>query len=222
MWRCNSFVTFALNMLIPSITITDLIIAATAIVSIIAFSSPELMHKGIFSPYEARYHKQYYNFITSGFLHANWIHLFLNMFVLYQFGNNVESYFRDSFDARGIYYYIMLYFGALIVSNLPSYFKYHNDPGYQSLGASGAVSAVLFSYILIAPFAHIYLFGAIGLPSWVFGAAYSAYEYWASKKQMDNISHDAHFMGAVYGILFSILIKPSLVTELVHKLTSLF
>jgi membrane associated rhomboid family serine protease len=209
-------------MLIPAITITNLIIAVTAIVSIIAFNSPELMHKWIFSPYEARYHRQYYRFITSGFLHANWIHLFFNMFVLYQFGMAVENYYGYFFDARGLYYYIMLYFGALIVSNLPSYFKYHNDPGYQSLGASGAVSAVLFSFILIAPFGHIYLFGAIGFPAWLFGVAYMIYEYWAGKKQNDNIGHDAHLMGSVYGILFSILIKPSLIIEFISKLSSLF
>jgi membrane associated rhomboid family serine protease len=222
MWRCNSFVTFALNMLTPTITITNIIIAVTAIVSIIAFSSPELMHKWIFSPYEARYHRQYYRFITSGFLHANWIHLFFNMFVLYQFGNEVENRYGYFFDARGLYYYIMLYLGALIVSNLPSYFKYHNDPGYQSLGASGAVSAVLFTFIIIDPFAKIALFGLLAFPAIVWGVIYLAYEYWASKKQLDNIGHDAHFMGAVYGVLFSILIKPSLVTELVNKLTSLF
>ena len=210
-------------MINPSITITNIIILVTCGVSIIAFYSHEVMYKWIFSPYEARYHKQFYRFITSGLLHANWIHLFFNMFVLYQFGNNVERYYRDMFDMKGIYYYILLYVGALIVSNFPSYFKHHNDPGYQSLGASGAVSAVLFTFIIIDPFARIAFFLPIlEFPAIVWGVLYLAYEYWASKKQFDNIGHDAHFMGAIYGIVFSIAVKPSLVTSLIAELASRF
>ncbi len=211
-------------MTMPPTTITNLIILVTAGISILAFYSRELMHKWIFSPYEARYHKQFYRFITSGFLHAGWLHLFLNMYVFSMFGNLVEESYSDNlmFDGRGPYYYIVLYFGALIVSNLPSYFKHHNDPGYQSLGASGAVSAVLFSFILIEPFGYVYPFGLFKLPAWAFGGAYIAYEYWAGKKQYDNIGHDAHLMGAAYGILFSIVMKPSLVTNLVSHITNNF
>jgi membrane associated rhomboid family serine protease len=207
----------------PSLSITNIIILVTAGISILAFYNRELMHKWIFSPYEARYHKQYYRFITSGFLHANWIHLFFNMFVLYQFGKAVEDYYSVYFDMHGLYYYTMLYLGALIVSNLPSYFKHHNDPGYQSLGASGAVSAVLFTFIIIDPFARIAFFLPIlAFPAIVWGVIYLAYEYWAGKKQFDNVGHDAHLMGAVYGVLFSIMIKPSLVTELVSQVSGYF
>ena len=206
-----------------SLTINNIIILVTAGISIYASYNHELMHKWIFSPYETRYHRQYYRFITSGFLHANWMHLFFNMFVLYQFGAAVEGLYGYYFNGRGEYFFVMLYFGALFVSCLPSYFKYHNDPGYQSLGASGAVSAVLFSFIIINPFARIgFIIPMLSFPAVVWGIAYLAYEYYASKKQYDNISHDAHIMGAVYGVLFTILIRPTFVVELINRVANYF
>jgi membrane associated rhomboid family serine protease len=139
------------------------------------------------------------------------MHLFVNMFVLYSFGRVVEFYYSSVFGEAGHWVYLMLYISGIVAANASTQFKYQNSSYYNSLGASGAVSAVLFTSILFAPFTKVYIYGIIGMPGIVMGALYLGYSYYMAKKQTDNTNHEAHFYGAVYGILFTIVLKPEII-----------
>ena len=199
--------------------ITISIIAVTVIFSLIGFYNPVVMNACKFNPYDVKHSGQWYRFFTYGFLHAGWIHLFINMMVLYFFGALVEKAFFYYFQSKYILFYLLLYVGGLLTSVLPAFGKHKNDVFYNSVGASGAISAVLFSSILIAPLNKIYLFFIpIGIPAILFGVLYLAYEYWMSRRAKDNIGHDAHFWGAVYGIIFTIASKPVIFTNFLKQL----
>ena len=178
------------------------------------------MNKLIFNPYMITEHRQWYRFITSGFIHADWIHLAVNMFVLWSFGNVVEHYYNAVFEDKGYFYYSILYLGGLIISITPSYKRNMHNAGYNALGASGAVAAVLFAAILFRPLDKIYLYGIIGLPGILVGVAYLAYSFYMDKKGGGIINHDAHFWGAVFGIIFTVTLKPSIFLNFLDQLTS--
>lgn len=189
--------------------ITIAIIAVTVLVSILGFNNEILFNRCKFNPYDVKHAGQWYRFFTYGFLHGGWVHLFINMFVLYSFGRLVEIAFRYYFDSKYIVYFILLYMGALVLSVIPSFGKHKNDVFYSSVGASGAVSAILFTSILIAPLNKIYLFFIpVGIPAVLFGIFYLGYEYWMSRRAKDNIGHDAHLWGAIFGLIFTIAMKP--------------
>lgn len=148
--------------------------------------------------------------LSSGFMHADFMHLFVNMFVVYSFGNAVEYYYSAAFGDLGKWIYVVLYLTAIVAANASTQFKYQNSSYYNSLGASGAVSAVVFASILFAPYNKIYLYGIIGLPGILLGIIYLVYSYYMGKKQTDNTNHEAHFYGAVYGIAFTLVLKPKI------------
>jgi len=199
---------------------TNFIVLITAVLSIMAFYSQDLMRRLIFNPYMISEHRQWYRFLTSGFIHADWIHLIINMLVLWSFGNVVERYYEAIFEEKAVFYFILLYLGGIIISITPSYKKHMHNAGYNALGASGAVSAVLFTAILFRPLDKVYLYGVIGLPGIFLGVAYLVYSYYMDKKGGDFVNHDAHFWGAVYGILFTILLKPSVAMHFLDQLTA--
>lgn len=183
--------------------ITYIIIGFTVIISLLAFYNPNIQSKLIFNPYLIYHEKQYYRFISSGFIHADFFHLGFNMYALYLFGTIVEAFFPIIFPECGTTLYILLYISALIMSALFSYYKHKDNPHYNALGASGAVSAVLFASIILYPAQKLMIFPIpIFLPSYVIGPLYLAYSYYMGKKGMDNIGHDAHFFGAIWGVLF--------------------
>src|SRR6185295_2102398 len=128
-----------------------IIIGITVLMSLAAFQSPELMNRWIMRPYAVRHGRQWYRFITSGFIHANWPHLLINMYVLYSFGQIAFTYYAHFFENKTILYFSLLYLGGIIFSDLPTYVKHQNDSLYMSLGASGGVSSLLFASILLAP-----------------------------------------------------------------------
>lgn len=194
------------------------IIILTVIVSVIAFQNEEIKYKLMFRPYIVNSNNEWYRFITSGFIHADWMHLLINMFVLYSFGNAVESYYEFVFPEHATYYFILLYLGAIIISDLPTYKKHTHDPSYNGLGASGGVSAILFASIIFNPWQKIYLYGIIGIPGIIAGVAYLFYSYYMDKKGGTNINHGAHFWGAMFGLIFTIALKPSLGLYFIHKL----
>ena len=200
--------------------ITTYILIVTTLVSFFAFNNIELRQKLIFNPFIIRSKNEYYRFITSGFIHADWGHLILNMLVLFFFSFTIESYYLQLFDNKVMakYYFLFLYSGGLIVSDLPSYFKHKDNYYYNSLGASGATSSVLFAYILFKPWAMLYFFGIIPIPAIIFGVGYLWYSTHMSKKAIDNINHDAHFYGAIWGILFTLIIKPEVGLIFINKL----
>ena len=190
-------------------TITIIIILLTVLISFLCLNRIELFDKLKFNAYDVKHSNQWYRFFTYGFLHAGWLHLFINMLVLYSFGSIVETYLKFYFPEKHILYYLLLYIGGLILSIIPAYGKNKNDVFYNSVGASGAISAVLFSSIILYPAGKVSLFFIpIGIPSPIFGVLYLAYEYYMSKRVKDNIGHDAHFWGAVFGVVYIIAIKP--------------
>jgi membrane associated rhomboid family serine protease len=202
-------------------SITIIIIVITVGISLVCFRNKELLSRLMFSPYMIYHHKQYYRFVSHAFIHDpnNLFHLFFNMFVLYQFGQNVEFYFTANNPALGSFYFIFLYFGGVVFSSLRDYTKYKNDRNYMALGASGAVSAVLFSHILIFPTNALYLFFIpIPIPSFVFGGLYLWYEHYNDKKGGGNIAHGAHFYGALFGMIFTLFTNFSLLPRFFQQI----
>lgn len=198
--------------------LTTTIIVSTIAVSLLAFSNVEYRGKLIFNPYIVEKNREWYRFITSGLIHADVWHLGINMFVLYSFGGIVENYFKVYFDDKSSYYFILLYFGGMVAAIIPTYKKHKADIYYNALGASGAVSAIVFSFIIFDPMQKICLYGILCLPGILFGVLYVFYCYYMDKRGKDNVNHDAHLWGAVYGFCFTIILKPTLLMEFFQKL----
>jgi membrane associated rhomboid family serine protease len=188
------------------LSITVIIIIITAIISFTAFSNNKVMNDFIFYPPAVSVNKQYYRFITCGFIHADIAHLAFNMISLYLFGQFVEGKFIEIFGYVGGIFYVIMYLLALIVSLLPTYFKNKNNPDYRSLGASGAVSAVVFAGLMIAPYIKVGLiFIPPVIPGFIFGPLYLIVSWWLDRKGGDNINHSAHIWGALFGVAFLIV-----------------
>lgn len=194
--------------------ITVIIIAITCIVSILCFNGTLNGNKLIFNAYQVWHRKEWYRMLTSGIIHSGWGHLFFNMLTLYFFGRVVEQYFSAAFGGvLGTVLYVVLYVSALAISSLGDLVKYRDNWNYNALGASGAVSAVLFASILFAPKMGIYIYLIpIPVPGYIFAPLYLLYCWYMAKRNMDNIGHTAHFWGAVYGILFPIICKPDVLS----------
>lgn len=187
-----------------TITINIIIISITIIVSIAAWqNSGSYVDKLIFWPKRIKDNpKESYRFITSGFIHADFMHLFFNLFTLYFFGRYVEV-------LMGGTQYLIFYILALIVSHITTYLKYKDSYHYRSLGASGAVSAVLFAFIFFAPWEKVALFGILELPAIVFALLYLGITFYLSKKEGGTINHDAHLWGSLFGWIYvAIFIDP--------------
>lgn len=204
-------------------SVTIIIIAITVIVSLLAFNNHEIFRRLAFNAYDIKHFKNSYRFLSYALIHADWIHLFINMMVLYSFGRIVEQYYELLFGLKGILYFILLYVGGTALSTLPSYGKYKDDYTYTAVGASGAVSAVVFTYILFDPLGKLTLFPIpIGIPAIIFGILYLIYSAYMGKKNIDNVGHDAHFWGAIFGFVFTIILKPDLIVRLFSILSNIF
>lgn len=203
--------------------VTLLIIIFTVVLSIAGFNSPNIFHKLLFDPYLVTHKKENYRVISHAFLHGGWMHLLINMYVLWGFGTYVEASFIDQFGGKGILFYLVLYFGGIIASSLPTLQKEGNNPYYRSIGASGAVAAVLFSYILMNPLNTLYFFGIIPIYAVILGGLYLWYEkYQADRDVQDGIGHDAHYYGAIYGFLVTIMFRPDYILEFFGKISNFF
>jgi membrane associated rhomboid family serine protease len=199
------------------------IIIITALISIYAFINHEIFDRFKFNAYAIRHHGQGWRFFTYGLIHADWVHLFINMFVLYSFGKAVTDAYHFYFDVKGYLYYLLLYVGGIVFSVLFDFGKHKDDMHYNAVGASGAVSAVLFASILIYPTGSVYLFPIpFPVPSVIFGFIYLVYSAVMAKRATDNIGHNAHFWGAIFGIAFTIAVKPVLVVSFWKQLMGLF
>lgn len=201
---------------------TIVFIVVTCIISILAFSNGQLFSKLQFNPYQVYHRKEYYRLISHGFVHADWMHLLVNMFVLFSFGTAVESIF-DSMESAGIMKYSkvwfsVLYLSAIVFASLTTLKKHKDDIYYNSVGASGAVSAVLFCSIFFEPWSTLSLYFAIPIPAIIFGVLYLFYSQYMSRRNSDNINHDAHFVGAVFGFLFPLIIKLDLIFYFINQL----
>jgi len=203
--------------------ITFVIIAVTSVISILALNNRALSDKLLFSPYMISSHRQGYRFLTHALVHGDWMHLLVNMFVLFSFGQAVETYYSQLFLMKGAYFYTLLYVGGIALSSTPSFARYKADPYYRAVGASGAVSAVVFASILIEPLSPIrFAFFPVDIPAFIFGALYLVYSAYMARKGNDNIGHDAHFYGAVFGIVFTLILKPALFMGLLYKVGIFF
>ena len=189
-------------------TLTYWIIGITVVASWYSFDKPNILKKLLLNPYQVNKHGEYYRFITSGFVHANFPHLLWNMFSFYFFGSVVEFYFNYLFGSAGAVLFILLYLLAIVVSDMPSYFNHRDNPRYNSLGASGGVAAIIFASILFQPLQDICLYAVLCFPGFIFGTAYLVGSYYYGKRGKDNINHAAHIYGALVGLIFCIIVYP--------------
>ena len=185
---------------------TYLIIAITCVISFLAFRNEKLISDLILWPPAISRGKQYYRLISYGFIHADGQHLLFNMITLFFFGRLIEQFVMGYVGTLG---FVAFYLSAIVVSILPTYMKNIGNPAYRSLGASGAVSAVLFGFVLLQPWTTIYIF-FIPCPAIVYAVVYIAYSIYMDRQNSDNINHSAHLWGAAYGVLFLLAMEPRL------------
>ncbi|WEK33607.1 MAG: rhomboid family intramembrane serine protease [Candidatus Pseudobacter hemicellulosilyticus] len=184
-------------------SITLIIVIITCIVSISAFSNSKIYDDLIFYPPSVTYQRQWYRFFSCGFIHADFLHLAFNMYALYTFGGMVEGRFIALFQEKGKLLYLLMYISALPVCLLPTYSKHKDDASYRSLGASGAVSAVIFAFIMLLPLQQLgLLFIPIYIPGFIFGLLFLAISSYLDKRGGGRINHSAHIWGGLYGIIF--------------------
>jgi membrane associated rhomboid family serine protease len=198
-------------------TITLSIIVLTCLISATAFNNSKILDDLIFWPPAISVRHQYYRFVTCGLIHADIMHLAFNMFTLYSFGRVMEAYYMGVLGLPH-YFYLLLYIGGLIAANIPTYIKRRDDYNYRSLGASGAVCAVMFSFILLRPWERLYLI-VLPVPAIIFAVLFLVYSVYMSRKGGDNVNHDAHFWGALFGVVFTIALRPSVVSTFLNELS---
>ncbi|MCO6481434.1 MAG: rhomboid family intramembrane serine protease [Flavobacteriales bacterium] len=195
------------------------IVAITAVISLSALNNQALFGKLLFHPYSMQDRREWYRFITHGFVHGSIMHLLINMYVLWMFGTAVEQAYGEILGNGSMVPYLLLYLGGIVLSSLPGYFKYRSNPEYRAVGASGATSSIVFAFILLHPAEKLMLiFLPIPLPAWVFGGLYLLYEWYMSKRGGDNIAHDAHYFGALYGIAFTAILYPGAVPHFMRSI----
>ncbi len=184
-----------------------IIVILTVLISYQGFSNADFTEKSLFVPYKVKYQKEYYRIFSHIFIHADWTHLSFNMISLYFLGSFLEDQWNYSFGIQASFYLIALYFGGAIVATLWPYFRNADNPAYRSLGASGAVSAVIFAAMLWNPELELYLmFIPIPIKAYVLAPLYLFFEYYSLKRGGSGIAHDAHIGGALFGILFVLLV----------------
>ena len=200
-------------------SITYIIIGFTVFISFYAFRNQAVLQRLILNPYVAAHRKEYYRFLTSGFVHKDHMHLIFNMLSLYFFGAVIEQEFNMIFSGRGDLYFILLYVLGIVVSDVPSFLKHKDNPGYNSLGASGGVASVIFVFIMLRPLDKIYLYFAIGIQGFILGTLYLIFSYYQGRKANDNINHDAHLFGALFGLVFIAVLYPQSIPEFFEQIS---
>lgn len=191
------------------LSITLILIIITCLVSYYAWKNPVFLDESLFTPYKVARNQEYGRFLRSGFIHKDGTHLLFNMFTFYFFGNVVEQYFMYFFgQLTGMVVFVVFYFVAIIISDLPTYLKEKDNPSYHALGASGGTSATVFASIILMPLSDICIFNIFCLPGFILGLLFLGYAFYKSKMSNDQINHDAHFYGALFGIGVIVLMSP--------------
>ncbi len=197
--------------------VASVIFAFTIVTSIYTFSNHHLFGRFMLHPYSVSRGRHVFTLITSGLIHRDWGHLLFNMLTFYFFGFALESMLVNLSAAWGHLHFALLYVLGLVISDVATVFKERDNSRYYSLGASGAISAVLFSFILFQPKTMLGIFFVIPMPAWLFAFLYLGYCIWASKNARDGINHDAHFYGAVFGLLFTIVVHPWVIQHFIAQ-----
>jgi membrane associated rhomboid family serine protease len=195
---------------------TLIILAITCVVSFFAFNDAALMRRLILWPPAVERQKEYYRLITYGLIHADGQHLLFNMMTLFFFGRAMEGFFSSELGPLG---FAIFYVGGLVVSILPTFLKNRNNSNYHSLGASGAVSAVLFAFILIEPWAKILVF-VVPMPAILYAILYVVYSIYMDRRGVGNVNHSAHLWGAAYGVIFTVIMEPRVLPHFFSALTN--
>lgn len=200
---------------------TLVIIGFTVLVSLFALKDRKVFENLLFAPFEMHVKRDWFRFITHGFIHGSIPHLFVNMFVLFSFGTHVEEGLGVITGRSSMLPFLILYLGGVVLASLPGYYKHRYDPSYRAVGASGATSAVVFASILMFPESKLMLlFFPVPTPAWIFGLLYLAYEWYMGKRGNDGIAHDAHFYGALYGLGFVLVLEPDALQRLINVITN--
>jgi len=187
--------------------ITYLLLAITVLVSVKAFNDLSFRDKLMLNPYDVIHNKNWYRCFSHAFIHADIMHLIFNMYVLYAFGEATEIVMIAKYGAKGYLYFGMLYVGGILFSTLWSIYRHKDNPYYNSLGASGAVSGVVFAFILMFPTAKLMMIPfPFEIPAFIFGSLILVFEYYMAKRGGSHIAHDAHFAGAIFGIIFMTIV----------------
>lgn len=194
--------------------VTLAIIALTTAVSLLAWSRPQWLDRLILWPPAMTRGREYWRLLTSGLIHADLAHLAFNMITLYFFGGAMERFYSTRIGAVG---FALFYAAGLVASSLPSWWRHRHDASYRSLGASGAVSAVLFAFILLQPWAMIFVF-FVPMPAIIYAALYLAYTLYMDRRRSDHVNHSAHLWGAIYGVVVTILIEPRVPAVFIERL----
>ncbi|MBS1683776.1 MAG: rhomboid family intramembrane serine protease [Bacteroidetes bacterium] len=204
-----------------SANITILLIAVNLVVSFAGFQNGNIFDQFCFSPTRVWYHREYWRLLTSAFLHADWPHFLFNMLALYSFGPIIEYYFSAQLGSSNHLGYLFFYIMAAILSSVPDLIEQRNNQYFHAVGASGAVSAVVFASILFTPMTGISIMFLPGIPGFIFGPIYLAYSAYMAKLKRDNIGHMAHFSGALFGFVFPLLFRPELfmsfISQIIHR-----
>jgi len=207
-----------------NISLTLIIIGVTAVVSMLALNNQNLLNKLKHYPVAEKGNGEFYRFLSSGFVHGSIGHLLINMYVLWTFGEVIENAFGQIFGNFGRLVFLIFYLSCIVIADIPSYFKNINNPRFASVGASGAVSGIVFIYIVFFPYNGLtfIFFPFFAIPAIYLGIGYLIYSSWASKNSQDGIDHSAHFAGAIYGLLFIFIAKPSLISSFFNQVVSGF
>ncbi|TAF64709.1 MAG: rhomboid family intramembrane serine protease [Cytophagales bacterium] len=200
--------------------LTLFFILLTVAFSFYAWNSPEIQAKCMMNPGSISKRREYYRFLTSGFIHADIMHLGVNMFTFYFFGRSVELIYKALFgNFFGGFLFVLLYLLGIILSDLPTFYKHRNSYAYNALGASGGVSAIVFASILFNPLNDVCLYGILCLPGFILGVLYLVYSA-SMKDASDGVNHEAHFWGALFGIVFDILVYPNVIFIFIEGISS--
>lgn len=198
------------------------ILIITGLVSWQANQRPDLKDKLLLHPFRVKHENQWYRILTHAFVHGDSTHLLVNLFVLWQFGLEVEALLASHslvplVKLPGNYSFLMLYFGGILFASIPAMLRHTNNPDYRSLGASGAVSAVLIFYIIHLPTVQLLLFFVIPIPAFLAGILFFVYEGYMDRRGGGRIAHDAHLYGGLYGLIFAVLSNESAMTNFISE-----
>jgi membrane associated rhomboid family serine protease len=203
------------------LSLTTILIGITALSSIIAFNRPTLLDRWMFMPYRIKQRNQWDRFILSGFIHKDYMHLLFNMFTFYFFGGVVERFFKFQFGLElGGLIFLGFYLIAIVLADIPTFLKEQGNSYYQALGASGGTSATVFASIILMPLSDICLFGLLCLPGFLLGGFFLIYSFVKGQQGQDNINHDAHLYGAIFGIVCILLLSPNSAAMFLEQILS--